>query len=104
MVQIRLKEYGSELIEVADNGTGIKPEDYSSIAAKYHTSKITSFKDVEGVESFGFRGEALSSLSAVATLSVATKTESQDVGTKLTFDRSGDIAGALSLQLSGCAF
>jgi hypothetical protein len=43
---VRLKEYGSELIEVSDNGSGIKPEDYQSLTLKYHTSKITGFEDL----------------------------------------------------------
>ena len=93
-MQVRLKEYGSELIEVADNGTGIRPEDYEAVAAKYHTSKISSFRDVEAVQSFGFRGEALSSLCAVAHLSITTRTAEQDVGTRLTFDHHGHLAGA----------
>ena len=37
--QVRLKEFGSELIEVADNGCGVSPTDYPALAAKYHTSK-----------------------------------------------------------------
>jgi DNA mismatch repair protein PMS2 len=94
LMQIRLKEYGSELIEVADNGSGIQPEDYSSVAAKYYTSKIKCFKDVEDVQSYGFRGEALSSLCAVAELSITTKTAEQGIGAKLTFDHHGGLAGA----------
>jgi hypothetical protein len=39
--QVRLKEFGSELIEVADNGCGVSPSDYSALAAKYHTSKVS---------------------------------------------------------------
>lgn len=90
---MRLKEYGSELIELADNGSGIRPEDYEAVAAKYHTSKISSFRDVEAVQSFGFRGEALSSLCAVAQLCITTRTADQDVGTRLTFDHHGRLTG-----------
>ena len=45
--QVRLKEYGSELIEVADNGAGIAPEDYSALTLKYHTSKLQNFSDLQ---------------------------------------------------------
>jgi DNA mismatch repair protein PMS2 len=45
-LQVRLKEYGSELIEVSDNGSGIKPQDYQSLTLKYHTSKISGFEDL----------------------------------------------------------
>jgi DNA mismatch repair protein PMS2 len=93
VVQIRLKEYGSELIEVADYGTGISPGDYHAVAAKYHTSKISSFNDVQSVESFGFRGEALSSLCAVAQVTITTRTAGQDVGARLTFDHNGNLTG-----------
>lgn len=90
---MRLKEHGSELIEVADNGSGIDPVDYESIALKYHTSKISSFEDVAKVQSFGFRGEALSSLCAVSTVVFTTRTREQDAGMKLTFDSRGHLQG-----------
>jgi DNA mismatch repair protein PMS2 len=92
-----LKEYGSELIEVADNGAGIRQEDYEAVAAKYHTSKISTFDDVNSVESFGFRGEALSSLCSVAQLSITTRTASQTVGIKLTFDHHGTPTGKMDI-------
>lgn len=92
--QVRLKEYGSELIEVADNGCGIDPEDYESFALKYHTSKIISFDDVSNVKSFGFRGEAISSICAVSSIAVTTCTNHQGVATKLSFDHSGVLTGA----------
>jgi DNA mismatch repair protein PMS2 len=45
-LQVRLKEHGSVLIEVADNGKGVAPEDYQSLTLKYHTSKISDFSDL----------------------------------------------------------
>lgn len=47
MPQVKLKEYGSELIEVADNGCGIAEEDYQALTLKYHTSKIAELSDLE---------------------------------------------------------
>jgi DNA mismatch repair protein PMS2 len=101
VVQVRLKEHGSELIEVADNGSGIDAVDYESIALKYHTSKIESFADVAKVQSFGFRGEALSSLCAVSTVAFTTRTREQDAGMKLTFDSRGHLQGVLHELLAG---
>ena len=45
--QIRLKDHGSELIEVADNGCGVEKRNYTALTLKYHTSKISDFADLE---------------------------------------------------------
>lgn len=44
---IKLKEYGSELIEVADNGCGVSEENYRALTLKYHTSKLSSIADLQ---------------------------------------------------------
>lgn len=63
---VRLREYGSELVEVSDNGSGVSEDNFEALALKHHTSKIRDFSDLEvGVVTFGFRGEALSSLCAL---------------------------------------
>lgn len=46
-MQIRLKECGSELVEVADNGGGVSPANYQALTLKYHTSKIAGFGDLQ---------------------------------------------------------
>jgi len=90
--QIRLKEYGSELIEVADNGDGVAPDCYQALALKHHTSKLSCFEDLASVTTFGFRGEALSSLCAVAgEVSVVTRTADEEVGVRLAYDRHGHL-------------
>jgi len=63
--EVRLKEHGSELVEVADNGSGVAPENFESLTLKHHTSKLRDFSDLSTVATFGFRGEALSSLCAL---------------------------------------
>lgn len=45
--QVRLKEYGAELLEVADNGCGVAQENYQALTLKYHTSKIENFSDLQ---------------------------------------------------------
>ncbi|KAI9440372.1 hypothetical protein H4582DRAFT_1936437 [Lactarius indigo] len=89
--EVRFKDYGLKSIEVIDNGSGIAPEDYESIALKHYTSKLDSFSDLTSVLTFGFRGEALSSLCALSeSVSVTTATSAQaPMGTILTFDNTG---------------
>lgn len=89
-IEIKLKEMGTESIEVSDNGSGIDPENYAGIALKHHTSKISDFIDISSVGSFGFRGEALNALCELSgSFFVATKRLVDDVGTILSFDRNG---------------
>jgi len=91
--QVRLKEHGAELVEVSDNGCGVLPANYAALTAKYHTSKVRKlsrsktkystvtqmarFTDLTSLTSFGFRGEALSSLCALCDLSVVTRTRDE---------------------------
>jgi len=89
-IEIRFKEYGIQSVEVIDDGTGIHNNDYESLALKYHTSKLSSFEDLTEINSFGFRGEALSSLCALSKLVVSTCTQEEiPAGTKLEFDSHG---------------
>lgn len=55
LIEVKLKEFGKETIEVSDNGSGIAPVNYDTIALKHYTSKISRFEDIETVGSFGFR-------------------------------------------------
>ena len=88
-IEVRLKEHGAESIEVVDNGTGVSPDNYTKLTQKYATSKINVFDDLLALSSFGFRGEALSSLCALSDLSVTTRTEQEDAGTRIEYDHRG---------------
>ncbi|XP_071444505.1 mismatch repair endonuclease PMS2 [Hetaerina americana] len=91
-IDVRLIEQGSTLVEVADNGSGIKEEDFKGIALKHHTSKISNFTDLESVSTFGFRGEALSSLcSLCGGLTISTCHQSSACASSLEFDASGTL-------------
>lgn len=61
------------------------------LAAKYHTSKLREFVDLQSVETFGFRGEALSSLCALANMSITTRHKSTEVAIKIDLDHEGKI-------------
>ncbi|RLN96962.1 hypothetical protein BBJ28_00000687, partial [Nothophytophthora sp. Chile5] len=54
-IEVKLKEFGRDSFEVSDNGAGVAPENYATLARKHYTSKISSFEDIARVESFGFR-------------------------------------------------
>jgi len=64
---------------------------------KHATSKLVSFNDLLDVQTFGFRGEALSSLSALGNLSILTRHHSSQVGTLLEFDNHGQINSRKSM-------
>ncbi|XP_062444681.1 mismatch repair endonuclease PMS2 isoform X2 [Rhea pennata] len=90
-VDIKLKDYGAELIEVSDNGSGVEEENFEGLTLKHYTSKIQDFSDLIHVETFGFRGEALSSLCALSDVTIFTCHKSAKVGTRLVFDHNGKI-------------
>ncbi|KAL8606604.1 hypothetical protein ACOMHN_009489 [Nucella lapillus] len=90
-VDIKLKEYGSENIEVTDNASGVEEKNFVGLTQKHHTSKLSDFNDLTSVETFGFRGEALSSLCALSHMTVTTRHKSVAVGTKLEYDANGHI-------------
>ncbi|KIJ62451.1 hypothetical protein HYDPIDRAFT_94452, partial [Hydnomerulius pinastri MD-312] len=92
-IEVRFHNYGLKSIEVIDNGSGIASKDYESIALKHYTSKLASFEDLSRVLTFGFRGEALSSLCALSEgFSVVTATSADaPMGTVLDIDRNGKV-------------
>ncbi|KFP79673.1 Mismatch repair endonuclease PMS2, partial [Apaloderma vittatum] len=90
-IDIKLKDHGMELIEVSDNGGGVEEENFEGLTLKHYTSKIQDFSDLVHVETFGFRGEALSSLCALSDVTIFTCHKSAKVGTRLVFDHNGKI-------------
>ena len=90
-IEVRLRDHGKECVEVVDNGCGVRDGDLEMLTKKYATSKICDFTDLATLNSFGFRGEALSSLCALSELSVTTRTEGSDAGTKVTYDAEGGV-------------
>jgi len=91
-IDIRLRDHGSSLLEVSDNGKGVSEENYKGLTLKHHTSKIKEFTDLASVETFGFRGEALSSLCALSKLSVSTRHTSAATGHLISYDHDGHIS------------
>ncbi len=82
-IRIEVVKSGKKLIKVVDNGCGMSKEDATLSFMKHATSKIKSMEDIESVRTMGFRGEALSSISAVAEVEIITKTRDELSGTKV---------------------
>lgn len=74
-----------------DNGSGILKGEVVYIAKCHYTSKLKEISDLNALKTFGFRGEAVSSLAAVAKLSVMTATKEDDIGMVYGFDGAGNI-------------
>ncbi len=83
-IQVEVIKSGKKLIRVFDNGCGMTKEDAALSFMKHATSKIKNIEDIETVRTMGFRGEALSSICAVAKVEIITKTREELSGTKVT--------------------
>ncbi len=80
-VTVNFRNAGLELIQVVDNGCGMSPIDARMAFDRHATSKIRNFDDVYRLQTFGFRGEALASIAAVAQVELRTRKEGDEVGT-----------------------
>jgi DNA mismatch repair protein MutL len=85
-IEVMIKRAGKTLIQVCDNGTGMNEEDAILCLQKHATSKIFSYDDLESISTLGFRGEALSSVSAVAQVEIKTETRDEEIGTLIRID------------------
>lgn len=91
-VEVRLYNFGFDAFEVIDDGTGISAESRDSVCLKHWTSKLQTFEELVNVSSFGFRGEALSSLCECAgSVVITTRCEGEATASKLTFDQDGKL-------------
>ncbi|MEK7813456.1 MAG: DNA mismatch repair endonuclease MutL [Candidatus Desantisbacteria bacterium] len=85
-ITIEIEGGGSNLILIADNGYGMSKEDVKLAFERHATSKITSVDDLDSINSFGFRGEALPSISAVSQVEIVTCARDAVSGTLLKID------------------
>ncbi|KAK3588143.1 hypothetical protein CHS0354_012202 [Potamilus streckersoni] len=93
-MEVKLENFGLNKIEVRDNGCGINHSEMHLVAKKHHTSKISAFTDLEKLQTFGFRGEALGSLCSVSSIQITTKTAVDDVSITYSFDNQGKITSS----------
>jgi DNA mismatch repair protein MutL len=80
---IEVEEGGRSLIQISDNGVGMRPDDALLAIERYATSKISSVDDLFSIQTLGFRGEALPSIASVSRFSLITRDKSSDAGTEI---------------------
>ncbi|MBO5275499.1 MAG: DNA mismatch repair endonuclease MutL [Alistipes sp.] len=78
---VNFRNAGLELIQIVDDGCGMSPMDARMAFDRHATSKIETFEDVYRLQTFGFRGEALASIAAVAQVELRTRQAEDEVGT-----------------------
>ena len=83
-VTVVVSDAGRTLIQVIDNGSGMSPEDAVLCFERHATSKIATKEDLEAIGTFGFRGEALASIAAVAEVTLRTRRGDDETATQVT--------------------
>ena len=98
-IRVEIRAGGKRLIRVSDNGGGMEREDALLALERHATSKVGRIEDLESIQTFGFRGEALASIASVSQFELLTRTADALEGTKV------DVEGGVfrSVQESGCS-
>ncbi|MDR2564307.1 MAG: DNA mismatch repair endonuclease MutL [Prevotellaceae bacterium] len=98
-ITLVIKDAGRTLIQVSDNGSGMSDLDARMAFERHATSKISEARDLERISTFGFRGEALASIAAVAEVELKTRREDDELGT-LILIRASTLVTSESCQCS----
>jgi len=88
-ITIRINGGGMKMIEISDDGIGIPKENLNDIFDAHTTSKLRSIEDLNTLMSMGFRGEALSTITSIAKVTVVSKFEEDQVGYEIGFGENG---------------
>ena len=82
---IKIYDGGKRKISISDNGSGINREDVNLAFIKHSTSKIENVDDLYRIHTMGFRGEALASIKAISNVTLISRTEDEEIGSKISF-------------------
>lgn len=91
-VSVVVTDAGRTLIQVIDNGCGMNPADAVLCFERHATSKIASAEDLNDIETYGFRGEALASIAAVAEVTLRTRREGDETATEVRVGQNGEVS------------
>ena len=83
-VDVVVTDSGRTLVQVIDNGSGMSPSDAVLCFERHATSKISNAADLERIQTYGFRGEALASIAAVSQVTLRTRRQSDETATRVT--------------------
>ena len=89
-IEVRITQGGMGMIEVVDNGSGIHPDDMVMAITRHATSKVADIATLQGINTLGFRGEALSAIAAVSRLTLISSHDDSGIGRQL------QVAGVLA--------
>lgn len=103
-IKLIVKEGGTQLIQVIDNGIGMSPTDARMCWERHATSKIAKADDLFNLTSFGFRGEALASIAAIAHVDMKTKRLEDELGTHIRIEGSKFVEQNQIAVLNGTQF
>ncbi|KAI0387862.1 DNA mismatch repair protein MutL [Hypomontagnella monticulosa] len=85
-LEVLVRDGGLKLLQITDNGHGINKEDLPILCERFTTSKLKKFEDLSSIATYGFRGEALASISHIAHLTVTTRTKDSDCSWRAHYD------------------
>ena len=99
-ITIEIKNGGSSMIRITDNGSGMSPEDAGIAFMRHATSKLHDEYGLDSISTMGFRGEALAAISAVSRIDMVTREQGAEQGTRVILE-AGDIQ---NMEECGCPY
>jgi len=91
-ISIAIHEAGKKIIEVSDNGSGIRFEEIRLAISRHATSKLTSADDLFSIKTLGFRGEALASIASVSQFELLSRSQFEEIGGKIIIEAGKEIS------------